>query len=443
MFIPDKRIFAGAVYVNMQQLAYFPHGAPLARKAVSTFEDPYTEFNVFPPKGTDNLFGYNSGRMVTTLQYSSGSIKTLCTTYTVDGGKGKLPKYLPIGPLPSFDGSHYYAGTTNTTTPTGTSTSSTLFALGTVTAATATCDLRSVVTIDTEIVQAVKLPGNKFLVELTLVAVPNNSVSKIGILDTNGSYTNLIGPSGAQVIARKCCDLVPDWENSTGFIAYAGTDGKNHGVVYNKGTLQEVYNSGATGQLTVDMWVNDFKGTKAILGGGNIIAGGATELVAVDTATKLSYVVGAYNSDTIPGIKPNFYFQRGNAAVTKEGVLYFEAYQPSDQSSHLYKATVPGFTEFHPPIVRYFSASTSEITAGDSVGLIWSIQDADAVAIDQGIGRVPPEGSLMLFPYGNNSVHSDSNRTWRHYILHCHRNRHPSGYPPYVYLWWRCRCSIF
>lgn len=210
------------------------------------------------PQGPSGLFGTVWNYIVTTLQVADDdNVKVLCSSYTVDGGKGTLISRLPYGPFPSFDGMYLYAGSNVT----GTNVSSTLFELRAINATKTTCDLHPLVTTDKEVVQVVKQPGGNFLVGKTaLTLVFQSAVTEVGLLDPNGSYTNLIGTSGSQTPARKCCTIAPEWGTARAAAAYTNIDGKNIGVVYNKGVFEEVYNSSKSGQLTVDIWVNDFKG---------------------------------------------------------------------------------------------------------------------------------------------------------------------------------------
>jgi len=59
------------------------------------------------------------------------------------------------------------------------------------------------------------------------------------------------------------------------------------------------------------------------------------------------------------------------------------------------------FTGCHhpsPPVIDEFGASLSEITAGESITLEWSVINATTITIDQGIGPVARQGSLPVSP---------------------------------------------
>ena len=51
-----------------------------------------------------------------------------------------------------------------------------------------------------------------------------------------------------------------------------------------------------------------------------------------------------------------------------------------------------------PPVINEFSASPSEITAGESTTLEWSVTGATTINIDQGIDTVPAHGNLSVSP---------------------------------------------
>jgi len=51
-----------------------------------------------------------------------------------------------------------------------------------------------------------------------------------------------------------------------------------------------------------------------------------------------------------------------------------------------------------PPSVQEFSASRTEIEPGQAVVFHWKVSGAEEVSIDQGIGKVQPQGSQAVFP---------------------------------------------
>ena len=53
------------------------------------------------------------------------------------------------------------------------------------------------------------------------------------------------------------------------------------------------------------------------------------------------------------------------------------------------------------PIINYFTAKSTNVTYGNSTILEWSVEGAINVSIDNGIGRVDPNGSLTISPLEN------------------------------------------
>ncbi len=51
-----------------------------------------------------------------------------------------------------------------------------------------------------------------------------------------------------------------------------------------------------------------------------------------------------------------------------------------------------------PPIIRIFVATPSETTSGEPAVLRWQVEGATTVSIDQGIGAVPPAGTVTVSP---------------------------------------------
>jgi len=51
-----------------------------------------------------------------------------------------------------------------------------------------------------------------------------------------------------------------------------------------------------------------------------------------------------------------------------------------------------------PPAIQEFSASRTEIEPGQAVVFHWKVSGAEEVSIDQGIGKVQPQGSQAVFP---------------------------------------------
>ena len=359
----------------------------------------YLHKNVGSPQGPLNLFGELVNGQIVILQSSGKNVKILCSNYTVDGGKGSLPRRLLSGPFPSsIDSSYYIVGTTITASNGVISgTASTLFSLGTVTGTT--CDLHTVFTLNQEIVQVAKQSDGSFLAELTVIATPNASVTKVGALDSKGStFTNLIGTSGTQTQALRCCEMAPDWANGNVAVSYTGKDSKNHAVTDINGVINEFYNSGVTSELTADIWIDDFRANFAVLGGSNNSIGIGNLLVAVNTTTKASWTVSdSYNNFISGAVSP--LVPKYNAAVSNDGIVYLDTLKVSDQTAHLYKTTiVPGFTLIPEPSIVFFATDNTQITAGGVSGLAWSTTNATSVAIDQGIGQVPTSGTLVVSP---------------------------------------------
>jgi hypothetical protein len=59
-------------------------------------------------------------------------------------------------------------------------------------------------------------------------------------------------------------------------------------------------------------------------------------------------------------------------------------------------ATTP--TPGGPPVINYFTASPSNIFAGDSSTLSWNVSNATSVTINHGVGTVGASGSLSVWP---------------------------------------------
>ena len=52
-----------------------------------------------------------------------------------------------------------------------------------------------------------------------------------------------------------------------------------------------------------------------------------------------------------------------------------------------------------PPAIHEFSAKPAEITSGESTTLLWSVENANTVAIDPGIGNVAKDGTQLVSPH--------------------------------------------
>jgi uncharacterized protein (TIGR03437 family) len=362
----------------------------------------YSESTVPSPQGKDNLMGYQNQVTYSNLgilQFTDGVVKTYCLTYTIDGGKGTMPQHLNRGPFPNFDGTYSLASTTITTVGNVNSVSSSIFELGKVNSATAVCDLRTVVTVDKDVVQAVKQQNGKYLVNQVVVPGGESWLTRVGLLGTDGSYTDLVSTTNNSFPAARCCYMSQDWGAPNAIVAYFGADNKSHGLSYVNGALSEVFNSGVSGQLTIDIWTNDFKGKTAVFGGSNRFTGfaGPDLLVAVDINTKKSTLVGAYNG-LINGTV-GYSMMQGDSTLDSDGTVYFVGYLPSDKTNHFFKAVIfwasPTFTKAE--------AEQPTITLGSSSQLTWCATNATTVSItglgaDAGTVIVPICGSIIVSP---------------------------------------------
>lgn len=403
MFLPNGKLGIGSFYRSNStsgttSLVGSVNGLPFVN-SVATSNDTYSLWNVPSPQGKDNLLGYNnpSPGILVIAQANNGLIKTICSAYTVDSGKGVMPQHLTRGPFPNYDGTYSLAGTTIIKVGAAYTLSSTLFELGAVNSATTTCDLRTVVTVDKEIFQSVKLPGGKYLVnQVTLPALSYFWQTRIGLLTPDGTYTDLISKDSAKFPAARCCFMSQDWGTANAAIAYFGVDGKSHGLTYINGLLTEVFNSGVAGQLTVDIWTNDFKGNFVSFGGSNRTVEAADELILVDITAGKSTVIGAYNS-AINGTT-GYAMESGMATLDSTGAVYFHAYNTVDKTSHKFKAFVPG-----PVTIESFKTDLTTIAPGDSVVMSWATRNATTVTITGlgpggGLGVVPGSGSMPITP---------------------------------------------
>ncbi|MBI3888400.1 hypothetical protein HY311_01255 [Candidatus Nomurabacteria bacterium] len=324
-----------------------------------------------------------------TLKYdpTTKTANVLCSNYVVNGGKGSLEKYLTISAMPSAD-AYYYVGQTKTKT----SVSSTLYTLGLVVDATkSTCDLRTVVTTDKDIVSFVKLPDGRFIMEMMDVAVPGGySTTEIGVFETNGSYTQKVPPTVRMSVAG-------DWKNSRVSYAFIGADKKGHaGVVDEKGNADEKFNSGETPLLTVDIFVTNLSGDIALLSGSNRTVGAAHDkLVAINTKTNKVTVLSSYDSDALNGFKENY----AMSAVSNGSVAYFRTYNGTDKSVHEWEWTAPG-----PARVNDFTANPTLLVQGGKSTLEWSTVNATTVSIfpaylsPDPLGFLPLSGKLEITP---------------------------------------------
>ncbi len=88
-----------------------------------------------------------------------------------------------------------------------------------------------------------------------------------------------------------------------------------------------------------------------------------------------------------------------DALSVGEHTIYFSVQDNAGAWSEEVTGTVTVLPEVTAPVrINSFSASLSTITAGDSVTLSWNVSNATTVTIDQGIGSVPPVGSVVVSP---------------------------------------------
>ena len=351
----------------------------------------YSEVFVPSPQGKDNLMGYlnqvtygNLG----ILQVINGVVRNYCLNYTIDGGKGTMPQHLNRGPFPNYDGTYSLASTTITTVGNVGSVSSSIFELGKVNSATAVCDLRTVLTVNKEVVQAVKQRDGRYFVNEVVQPGGDSWLTRIGLRGTDGSYTDLVSTANSKFPATRCCYISQDWGTTNVIVAYFGTDNKSHGLSYVNGALNEVFNSGVSGQMTSDIWTDDFKGSTALFGGSNnaISFAGPDLLIAVDINTKKSTVIGAKNSSINGTIGYSLIW--GYSTLGSDGTFYFAGYLPSDKTDHYFKAVISG-----PPAFIKAEAGQSSIVAGDSDPISWIATNTDKVTV-QGLGL--PNGQVVI-----------------------------------------------
>jgi peptidoglycan-associated lipoprotein len=57
------------------------------------------------------------------------------------------------------------------------------------------------------------------------------------------------------------------------------------------------------------------------------------------------------------------------------------------------------------PVINYFTAEPTTITAGQSAQLRWSVTDSTGVQIDNGVGQVSPNGRRAVYPTQTTSYH--------------------------------------
>ena len=55
------------------------------------------------------------------------------------------------------------------------------------------------------------------------------------------------------------------------------------------------------------------------------------------------------------------------------------------------------------PVINYFTASSTSVTAGEIITLSWSVSNASSVTIDNGVGTVAATGSMSLYPIATTS----------------------------------------
>lgn len=57
------------------------------------------------------------------------------------------------------------------------------------------------------------------------------------------------------------------------------------------------------------------------------------------------------------------------------------------------------------PLLNYFTAEPTSVTAGQPSSLRWSVSNASSVQIDNSIGQVSPEGRRGVYPTGTTTYH--------------------------------------
>ncbi|MDE2020287.1 MAG: hypothetical protein KGJ13_08135, partial [Patescibacteria group bacterium] len=346
----------------------------------------------FNPGGSNFLFGLHSiTPIVVTAENTLAGPSIKCTNYTVNGGKTPLTQFLP-SLSPSYDGD-YYIGTSTASNNNVVTTSSTIFKFaGQTDVAKKTCELTPVVSLDHEIVQAMKVSPDKFLIERTIKADTLNPITEGGELAINGTYTALVGSSQFTT----CCLVIMDWTNKRAVFAGTGIDGSSRAILYPD--MREVFSSKTNGQLAVAIRYGDLKGNHLTLSGSGGIAF-SDQLVAVNTDTGMSTVIANYNNDTsapLPNVSPPLLCCA--SAISPDGTVYLEVEQLADKALHIFKTTVPGFTVPPAPTFTNVVASPSSINSGMAATLTWATQNATSVTISPAIGMVPASGTVNIAP---------------------------------------------
>ena len=117
---------------------------------------------------------------------------------------------------------------------------------------------------------------------------------------------------------------------------------------------------------------------------------GATEIPFID-ATQISsgfngYVAEAYARGIITGYPDDTFRPKGTASRAEAAVMAIRALRILDM------------TEEDVPTIVSFSSDLDSLIVGQTATLSWEVSGATAIAIDQNVGNVTPQGSLEISP---------------------------------------------
>jgi hypothetical protein len=117
---------------------------------------------------------------------------------------------------------------------------------------------------------------------------------------------------------------------------------------------------------------------------------GATEIPFIDAGTVgegfQPYVAEAYAQQIIFGYPDDTFRPRGTATRAEAAVMAIRALR------------ILGMTGEEPPTIVSFSSDLDSLMIGAAATLSWEVSGAIAIAIDQNIGTVTPQGSVEVSP---------------------------------------------
>lgn len=280
-------------------------------------------------------------------------VRQVCNDYLIDGGKTPEPPVIS-GPRPAGDGNEYYLGTDQT--------SSRILLRG-KTNSDATCNLSTVATSATPLLQAWLLPDGSYLTEPIIEIDPINWVSSEIAVMRGNALTRLVSTNKAanpQILATLCCDLAMDWANGAGLATYRTSSG-GHAFVYQGGKMQSIYDN-EDGSASQFIRAYGLSGTWAVMGVGAANQYVQQNVLLVNRVTRQRWIINASYTAFLP-------------AVTSQGIVYFVG-----TSGKLFEAAFPATVSItaDPPTVTAGGGSTLRITA-TNYSALW---------VDNGVGYV-------------------------------------------------------